>query len=286
MPTVVDVAGFAAERVEAGHLDGLCRLDSDWRVMESLGGPRSRETTETYLRFDVEQWEEHGFGMYASVSKVASEVEGVVGRVGQRSNVLDGRPEVEVGYSLAPRLWGRGIVTAAVDQIVGLAALTGLAGSVAATVGPDNTASVPVLKKAGFVFERLVERAGEAMLLYRGTLRLDPGGRDPGYAQTAGLIHTRVPAGASVLDLGCGAGARHRDLLAATVTYRHRERRWSQHFTIRRLNVDDLGRALADTGLILRGLFGPPEPGSQRSLPVDPEAAPRSSDDDHDGQAR
>lgn len=39
MPTVVHVAGLTAERVEAGHLDGLCRLDGDRRVMETLGGP-------------------------------------------------------------------------------------------------------------------------------------------------------------------------------------------------------------------------------------------------------
>jgi RimJ/RimL family protein N-acetyltransferase len=385
MPSVLHVAGLTAVRVEAGHLDGLCRLDGDQRVMQTLGGPRSRETTETHLRFDIEQWEEHGFGMYALVS----DAEGVVGRVGLRSKVLDAKPEVEVGYSLVPGLWGRGIVTTAVERIVGLAALTCLAGSVVATVGADNTASVRVLEKAGFVSERPVERAGEAMLLYRRSLRLDPWGEGPGvitadgcpvelYAalpadgQAAGLIHRRLPAGASVLDLGCGTGrigeplaamghpvvgvdnspdmlarlrcvepvlaeigglrldrrfdavvaasnlvnhvdpafrqqvlevaaahlapsghvlvewqppgsldrwipgetirgaagdvdtqlrvhARYRDLLAATVTYRHQERRWSQHFTTRRLKVDDLGRTMADAGLVLQGLFGPSE---------------------------
>ena len=46
--------------------------------------------------------------------------------------------------------WGRGIATAAVDQIVGLAGLTELAPSIAATVGPANRASLRVLEKTDF----------------------------------------------------------------------------------------------------------------------------------------
>ncbi|MDA8062288.1 MAG: hypothetical protein M0T80_07645 [Actinomycetota bacterium] len=53
--------------------------------------------------------------------------------------------------------------------------------------------------------------------------------------------------------------ARHGNLMAATVTYVRDERRWSQHFTTRRLTVDDLGQALAEVGLRLQGLFGPGE---------------------------
>jgi len=53
--------------------------------------------------------------------------------------------------------------------------------------------------------------------------------------------------------------ARLGELVAATVTYVRGERRWSQHFTTRRLTVDGLGQALAEAGLRLQGLFGPGE---------------------------
>jgi len=384
MPTVLRAAGMTAERIQPAHLDGLCRLDGDARVMATLGGLRPREVTEADLGFDMERWDEHGFGMYALVAGG----EGVVGRAGLRSKVLWGAPEVEVGYSLAPQLWGRGVATAVVDQIVATAGLAALAGSVVATVSPANAASLRVLEKVGFVFEREVERAGETHHLYRRRLGLEPWGEGPGLITADGcpvelyaalpadgraeLIHDRIPAGSSVLDLGCGTGriaeplselghrvtavdnspdmlarlrmavpvrseiaglrlgrrfdvvvlasnlvnhhdvtARRRflevaaghlspsgrllveweppacfarwepgarlrgavgdvateltvhaclgDLFAATVTYVRGERHWSQHFTTRRLTVDDIGDALAEAGLRLRGLFGPGE---------------------------
>ena len=119
-------AGVTAERVEPGHFDGMCRLDGDAQVMAALGGIRPREVTAAHLAFDMEQWEEHGFGMYALVT----DGEGVVGRAGLRSNDLGGTREFEIGYSLLPELWGRGIMTAVVDQIVATAALASLATSV------------------------------------------------------------------------------------------------------------------------------------------------------------
>ncbi len=384
MPEVLRAAGVTAERVEPGHLDGMCRLDGDARVMAALGGIRPREVTAAHLGFDIEQWDEHGFGMYALVV----EGEGVVGRAGLRSKVLDGSPEVEVAYSLLSELWGRGITTAVVDQVVATAGLASLAGSVVATVGPANGASLRVLEQVGFAFERELGRAGETMHLYRRRLGLEPWGEGPGAITADGcpvelyaalpadgraeLLHERIPAGSSVLDLGCGTGriaeplselghqvtavdnspdmlarlrraervcseiaglrldrrfdvvvlasnlvnhpdlagrrrllevagahlapsgellieweppewfepwapgvtvrgaisdiateltvhARLGDLVAATVTYVRGERRWSQHFTTRRLTVDDLGQALAEVGLRLQGLFGPGE---------------------------
>ena len=51
--------------------------------------------------------------------------------------------------------------------------------------------------------------------------------------------------------------ASHADLLSATVTYTHGERRWAQHFTTRRLDIDHLHEALAGAGLRPQALFGP-----------------------------
>lgn len=382
MPETFRVAGLAATRVGLEHLDGLVGLDSDPQVMASLGGPRAREVTEAHLGYDMEQWERRGFGMYVLDAGGGQ----VVGRAGLRSTVLAGAEEVEVGYSLLTGWWGRGIATAAVDQIVGLAGLTELTPSIAATVGPANRASLRVLEKTGFVYERQLVRAGEAMGLYRRVLSLGPWGEGPGvvtgdgcpvevYAELPAdarsqLVNDRIRDGSSVLDLGCGTGriaeplaalghrvvgvdnspemlahlraaqpvqayittldlgvrfdaailasnlvnhpdpvarqglldvaaahltpfgvllvewqppswfeqwhaghartasigelvtglnvhARLGDLVSATVTYRLGDRRWSQHFTTRRLTDDDLRHVLADAGLDLQGLFGP-----------------------------
>ncbi len=382
MPEAFRVAGLVASRVGPEYLDGLVGLDSDPQVMASLGGPRAREVTEAHLRYDIQQWEREGFGMYA----LGADGGQVIGRAGLRATVLAGVREVELGYSLLPGWWGRGIATAAVDQIVGLAGLAGLAGSITATVGPANRASLRVLDKTGFAHQRQLVRAGETMGLYRRVLPPGPWGEGPGAVTADGcpvavyaalpadgraqLVDDRIRAGSSVLDLGCGTGriaeplaalghrvlgvdnspemlahlhaaqplhadiatldlgdrfdavilasslvnhpdptarqglldvaaahltpsgvllvewqppswfeqwhaghtstatigdvatglrvhARLGDLVSATVTYQLADRRWSQHFTTRRLTDDDLRRALADAGLHLQDLFGP-----------------------------
>ena len=68
--------------------------------------------------------------MYA----LLSDSEEVIGRVGLRSASLANRAEVEVADSFLPDWWGRGITTAAVEQVVALASLAALVPSVAAMV--------------------------------------------------------------------------------------------------------------------------------------------------------
>jgi RimJ/RimL family protein N-acetyltransferase len=131
MPDRFEVAGLVAERLDVGHLDGLCRLDSDPVVMATLGGPRSRETTAEHLRYDLQRWDEHGLGMYALLNGAAE----LVGRAGLRSTVLLDRPEVEVAYSLRPAWWGKGLATAVVRRLTDLAKAGQVADGLVATVG-------------------------------------------------------------------------------------------------------------------------------------------------------
>ncbi len=166
MPDRFEVAGLIAERLDANHLTGLCRLDSDPLVMATLGGPRSTATTAEHLGYDMQRWEEHGVGMYALVSASA----GLVGRAGLRSKILGERHETEVAYSLLPAWWGNGIATAVVCRLVKLAESRRVSDSLVATVTSGNPASVRVLQKTAFEFEADIQRDGEAMALDRRTL--------------------------------------------------------------------------------------------------------------------
>lgn len=65
-----------------------------------------------------------------------------------------------------------------------------------ATVGPTDAASLRVLEKAGFVFGREVERAGETMRLRR-RLQLEPWGEGPGVITAEGCpvdVYAALPA--------------------------------------------------------------------------------------------
>ncbi|MHB1640904.1 MAG: GNAT family N-acetyltransferase [Candidatus Dormibacteria bacterium] len=157
-----------ARRVQSTDLADLCRIDSDPRVMETLGGVRERDATAADLKYDMEHWERHGFGLYL-VKSTRGEV---VGRVGLRCRTFLGRHEVEVAFSLRPMWWGRGLGTALARRLVEFARNSNLGESLVATAEQENLASIRVLEKLGFTADCQIQRAGMTMTLYRLPLKL------------------------------------------------------------------------------------------------------------------
>lgn len=97
----------------------------------------------------------HGFGRWACVEKATGEMIGFIGL-----KFLSELQEVDLGYRLLPRCWGRGLATegalASLDygfRVLRLARIIAL-------VHPENTRSLRVVEKCGFVFESLFEYHG------------------------------------------------------------------------------------------------------------------------------
>jgi len=103
----------------------------------------------------VRHWEEHGFGFWAVEWRDSGEFLGEAGL-----QHFDGTSEVEVGYYLGRRAWGRGVATEAARHAVahGFGAL-GLA-RIVAVVRPENDASKRVLAKLGLRFRGLEDHYG------------------------------------------------------------------------------------------------------------------------------
>ena len=78
----------------------------------------------------------------------------VVGNAGFHGAPQDG--VVELGYGLAPEVWGRGLATEAAGALVGWALADPRVATIVADTDPENVASQRVLRKLGFT------RAGEA----------------------------------------------------------------------------------------------------------------------------
>ena len=80
---------------------------------------------------------------------------------------IEGREEVELGYRVAAARWGQGISTEMAEALVGVAREPlGLEEIVAFTL-PYNVASRRVMEKVGFRYERDIEWAALAHVLYR-----------------------------------------------------------------------------------------------------------------------
>jgi RimJ/RimL family protein N-acetyltransferase len=148
----------------AADFDDLFRMYRDERVMATLGGVISEEETRRRLGLHLAHWAEHGFGWWVLRDAATGHF---VGRGGLRHYVLEGRPEVELGYGLRPEFWGKGLATELARESVrvGFTVL-----DVPELVGftlTDNRGSRRVMEKAGFRYERDIIHADLPHVLYR-----------------------------------------------------------------------------------------------------------------------
>jgi ribosomal-protein-alanine N-acetyltransferase len=120
------------------------------------GGVHTLEEARDALAAKLAHYEEHGFGMLAVIDRADGSVLGYAGL-----QHMEGGPEVEVGYYLARRSWGRGLGTeiarASVEHGFGVLGLE----RIVAVVRPGNAASKGVLAKAGLRFDHRAHHYGE-----------------------------------------------------------------------------------------------------------------------------
>jgi len=151
-------------RLRPGDVEDLHTMHSDARVMATLGGVRSREETERVLAMLVADWDVHGFGYWLARDLASG---AFAGRGGLRRIVLEGQPEVEVGYALMPAFWGRGLATELARESIRVAfGALGLSSLVCFTLA-TNQASQRVMQRAGFHYAGEITWADQPHVLYR-----------------------------------------------------------------------------------------------------------------------
>jgi RimJ/RimL family protein N-acetyltransferase len=154
-------------RVRMADLDEVAAIRGDPAVCRYLGSgvPPTRERIERGLANVCRLWAERGFGSFLAergaerdpASADGPEVVGVcllmpIARTGTDPANLDQRgPEIEIGYWLPERAWGRGYATEMARAVLAWATGDGGPGldRVIAVTHPDNTASKRVLEKIG-----------------------------------------------------------------------------------------------------------------------------------------
>ena len=132
--------------------------------METLGGVKDEQQTREYLEWNLNQWDRYGHGLWILRERRDGPV---IGRALLRHLFIDGRDEVEVGYSFHPEYWGKGYATEIATTLVRLGfEQLGLASIVAITL-LTNEASKRVLMKAGLEPAGETMHAGSAHSLFR-----------------------------------------------------------------------------------------------------------------------
>jgi [ribosomal protein S5]-alanine N-acetyltransferase len=124
--------------------------------------PFSAKILDELIEGDCVHWEDHGFGPWILVER---ETAAFAGRGGLAWTSVEGRTQVELPWSIEPRLQGKGLATEAAAGAVEWARDLGF-DQVVALVLPANRPSRRVAEKAGFQEGGEVTHASLPHLLY------------------------------------------------------------------------------------------------------------------------
>lgn len=115
---------------------------------------------------DKQRWRyEHGKG--GAQVLIEKRTGALVGWCGLLVQQVDGREEVEVGYSLLPAYWGKGYASEAARRCIALAFENGLAESIISIIQVHNIPSQRVAERNGLARERQTTYQGNPVFLYR-----------------------------------------------------------------------------------------------------------------------
>jgi len=115
-------------------------------------GVRTREEAERYiLKGPVASYEQHGFGLCLVESKQSGAGVGICGLLRR-----DCHPDVEIGFAFLPAVRGRNYAFEAGQAVLEFGIRSLQLTRIVALTAPDNHASIRVLEKLGFHFDRMV----------------------------------------------------------------------------------------------------------------------------------
>ena len=85
--------------------DALYEIVSDPETMRHYPAPFDAERTRRWIEWNLENYEKHGFGLWAVVLKETGEF---IGDCGITIQMIDGEPLPEIGYHIHKKHWRRG----------------------------------------------------------------------------------------------------------------------------------------------------------------------------------
>ncbi|HSD63851.1 MAG TPA: GNAT family N-acetyltransferase [Ignavibacteriaceae bacterium] len=135
-------------QIKHSDLNDIFFLRSDERVMKYLDRPRDKSTSDTYEFIQkIIDAEKNNEGItWAITLKNKIKLIGTIGfwRI-QKEHY-----RAEIGYTLHPDFWGKGIMREALSEVVNYGFNVMKLHSIEANVNPDNTSSIKLLERNGF----------------------------------------------------------------------------------------------------------------------------------------
>lgn len=136
-------------------LDALASIYADPEVMRYIadGSVRTRVETAAHIERMRQQWDEHGFGLFAAEILKTGELAGWIG-LAVPYFLPEVLPTVEIGWRLGRSFWGAGLATEAARAALRFALVDRELDRLVSIRHVDNAASGRVMEKLGLTFDR------------------------------------------------------------------------------------------------------------------------------------
>ena len=114
MKAMFETNRLLLRRLTLDDVDNLLGIFSDPEAMRYYPATKSRKETIEWIDWNLKSYSEYGFGLWAVIRKDTSTFAGQCGLIMQRN--VDGRDEVEIGYSFLREQWNSGFATEAATE--------------------------------------------------------------------------------------------------------------------------------------------------------------------------
>jgi len=141
---ILETERLALRQFTSGDVDNLMQIFGDPAAMRFYPAPFDREKTAGWIRWSLDSCEKNGFGLWAVIRK---QDQLFLGDCGPMLQPVEDRTEMEIGYHMLRREWGRGYATEAARACRDYAFSTLNYPRVVSIVDPLNTASRHVAAK-------------------------------------------------------------------------------------------------------------------------------------------
>jgi RimJ/RimL family protein N-acetyltransferase len=159
--TILKTERLTIRRLELDDAAFILQLLNEPPFIENIAdkGVRTLEDAKSYLRdVPLASYARHGFGLWRLGLKAGDVSIGIAGIL--KRDTMD---DIELGYALLTEYWGRGYALEAATGVMAYARQQLGLDRIAAVVHPTNAASIVLLEKLCFEYERMVRLAeGEA----------------------------------------------------------------------------------------------------------------------------
>jgi RimJ/RimL family protein N-acetyltransferase len=144
-------------------LDDLAAMFADEEHMRFYSHPKSRDESQRWIDWNLDLYQEHGFGLWVMESLDSSEF---LGDCGLTPQTVDSVTDIEVGWHTVRSHWNQGLATEAAAACRDLAFDEIGRRRLISIIHPDNIASRRVAEKIGMTVEKTAHHGSGPKVIY------------------------------------------------------------------------------------------------------------------------